>query len=210
MSPKTISLLAVLVVCVYPATASTYYVGPCKSNSYSTISAAVTAVPPGSTIMICPGTYIEQQIIISKDLTLKGMDGSAADGGDGAQIYAYSPPQTTSSVVFTYLLYELRGAITPIIWVTGGTVNIQNISVYSEADQGPFCPGPTTVGFFTPAVRPERSTMWAISASAMIVKLESWQRMALLLRRRLRSRTAFQPRESLPAARILLGMQPLG
>lgn len=148
MSPKTIWLLAVLVVCVYPAAASTYYVGPCKSGSFSTIAGAVTVAPPGSTIMICPGTYIEQQIIISKDLTLKGMDSSAADGGDGAQIYAYSPPQTTSSVVFTYLLYELRGAIAPIIWVTAGTVNIQNITIYNETDSGgPFCPGPTTVGF---------------------------------------------------------------
>jgi hypothetical protein len=148
MSPKTIWLLAVLVVCVYPAAASTYHVGLCKSGSFSTIGAAVTAAPPGSTIMICPGTYVEQQIIISKDLTLKGIDSSAADGGDGAQIYSYAPPQTTSSAVFTTLLYELRGAIAPVIWVTAGTVNIQDISVYNETDTGTFCPGPTTVGFF--------------------------------------------------------------
>jgi len=145
MSPKTIWLLAVLVVCVYPAAASTYYVGPCKSGSFSTIGAAVTTVPPGSTIMICPGLYSEQ-LIISKDLTLKGMDSSAADGGNGVQIYPVGSPQTTSSAIFT--LYELKGAIAPVIWVTAGTVNIQNVSVQSLADSSSLCLGLKTVGFF--------------------------------------------------------------
>ncbi len=49
MSPKTVWLLSVLVVCAYPATASTYYVGTCKSGSFSTISAALNSpnVAPG-------------------------------------------------------------------------------------------------------------------------------------------------------------------
>ncbi len=145
MSPKTIWLLAVLVVCVYPAAASTRYVGNCKSGSFPTIGAAVLAAPPGSTIMICPGLYSEQ-LIISKDLTLKGMDSSAADGGNGVQIYPVGSPQTTSSAIFA--LYELKGALAPVIWVTAGTVNIQNVSVQSIADSSPFCVGLKTVGFF--------------------------------------------------------------
>jgi hypothetical protein len=145
MSPKTIWLLAVLVVCVYPAAASTYYVGTCKSGSFSTIGAAVTKAPPGSTIMICPGLYSEQ-LIISKNLTLKGMDSSAADGGNGVQIYPVSSPQTTSSAIFTQ--YELKGSLAPVVWVTAGTVNIDNVSVETLADSFPLCVGLKTVGFF--------------------------------------------------------------
>src|ERR1700689_1942756 len=93
MSPKTICLFAVLVVCAYPAAAGTYYVGTCKSGSYSSISQAVYEAPAGSTIMICAGQYSEQ-VIISKDLTLVGLSSPTASGA-----YLISPGlmQTTTS-----------------------------------------------------------------------------------------------------------------
>jgi hypothetical protein len=125
MSAKTICSLAVLVVCVYPAAASTYYVDDCKSGSFATISAAVNSpnVAPGSTIMICAGTYTEQ-VIISKDLTLKGLDSSTAAG---AYVVPPSSMQTTTSPIDA--LNTDFGPIAPVFWVTGGTVNIQNVSV---------------------------------------------------------------------------------
>lgn len=142
MSLKTICLLAVLVVCVYPAAASTYYVGSCKSGSFSTISAAVKAAPAGSTIMICPGYYSEQ-VIISKDLTLKGLDSSAADGAAGAYIATPTSMQTTTSPI--YELNDHFGPLAPVIWVTAGTVNIQNLAVHGYAGAG--CPE-RIVGFY--------------------------------------------------------------
>ncbi len=45
--------------------AATYAVGTCKPTlpSFLSISAAVSSVPAGSTIEVCPGTYAEQVII---------------------------------------------------------------------------------------------------------------------------------------------------
>lgn len=62
------------------ATATTYYyAGVCHPGSYRTIGEAVAAVPAGSTILICPGTYAEQ-VFISKPLTLHGMSNSSTSG----------------------------------------------------------------------------------------------------------------------------------
>lgn len=139
MSPKTICLLAVLVGCAYPAAASPYYVGSCKSGSFSTIGAAVKAAPVGSTILICAGNYSEQ-VIISKDLTLTGLDSSTEAG---AYIQVPGSMLTTTSPIKALSGY---GPLAPVIWVTGGTVNIQNVFV-NVAVGSPACP-PRTVGFY--------------------------------------------------------------
>jgi hypothetical protein len=148
MSPKTIWLLAVLVVCSYPATASTYYVGTCKTGSFATIGAAVKTVPAGSTILICAGQYSEQ-VIISKDLTLTGLS-SSPNGATGAVIANAPTPQTTTSPIFAFNENPiLGGTIAPVIWVTAGTVTIQNVFVTSTTAE--YCPNPTitkTVGFY--------------------------------------------------------------
>lgn len=149
MSPKTICLLAVLVACAYPAAANTYYVGGCKPGSFATISAAVNAAAAGSTIMICAGTYSEQ-VIISKDLTLKGLDSSAPGGGAGAVIANPGTLDTTTSPIFSFNNNPiLGGTIAPIVWVTAGTVTIENVFVTSTTIN--YCPNITlakTVGFY--------------------------------------------------------------
>jgi parallel beta helix pectate lyase-like protein len=56
-------------------------VGTCLPHlqTYSTISQAVAAVAPGSTILVCPGTYPEQ-VTITQPLTLRGVrSGNAAN-----------------------------------------------------------------------------------------------------------------------------------
>lgn len=147
MSPKTICFLALLVVCAYPAAASTYYVGTCKSGSYPAIMEAVDAAPAGSTVMICPGYYSEQ-VIISKDLTLVGLDSPTAAG-----VYIIPPGlmQTTTSPTFGFIHDPiLGGPIAPVVWVAAATVNIQNIFVeaYYDNYSNPFpCP-PKIVGFY--------------------------------------------------------------
>jgi len=62
------SLLAVI-----PAWATNYQVGGClaKLPNFPTIQAAVSTVPPFSTVLVCPGIYPEQ-ITISRPLNLRG------------------------------------------------------------------------------------------------------------------------------------------
>jgi putative cofactor-binding repeat protein len=80
IATRKMSLFALFALIVVPgAVASTVQVGGCKDGftNYSTISAAVAAVPAGSTILICPGTYAEQ-VNISQSLTLQGVQTSNA------------------------------------------------------------------------------------------------------------------------------------
>ena len=62
------------------AMAAIVYVGTCVAHvpQYSTITLAVNAVSPGSTIRVCPGTYPEQ-VVINKNLTLTGYASGSAD-----------------------------------------------------------------------------------------------------------------------------------
>ena len=60
--------------------ASVVAVGPCVANvvHFTSIQGAVNAVPPGSTIKICPASYPEQ-VVINKNLTLVGVNSGSAD-----------------------------------------------------------------------------------------------------------------------------------
>jgi hypothetical protein len=138
MAHKTAWLVPVLLVGVYPLFASTYYVGTCKSGSFPTISAAVDSpsVAPGSTINVCPGNY-QEQVIISKPLTLHGI---TANGSSGVYINAPATLAETESAV-------LIQALAPMVWVTAGPVNIQDISVVLTEGTSP-CPSPQLVGFY--------------------------------------------------------------
>jgi nitrous oxidase accessory protein len=72
------------------ALAKTVVVGASTCNPgpvhYASIQDAVNAVPDGSTILVCPGTYAEQ-VVIEKPLTLKGI----ADGTAGAAVITVPP-----------------------------------------------------------------------------------------------------------------------
>ena len=80
MNEKIISLCryAILVASICFAAqssqAATVVVGACRTGrSFTTIQAAVDAVPSGSTIDVCPGTYPEQVMIEAKTLTVVGI-----------------------------------------------------------------------------------------------------------------------------------------
>jgi parallel beta-helix repeat protein len=92
MSVKTLCIIAsaLLVAVGMPwqalATTNTVVVGPStcqpKHVHFSTIQSAVSAVPAGSSILVCPGTYPEQ-VVITQPMSLTGVtDGS----GDAAVI----------------------------------------------------------------------------------------------------------------------------
>lgn len=123
------------VVVVPPSTTS------CKPTvpSYSTISEAVSSVPKGSTVYVCPGTYAEQ-VVITKSLTLTGLagngtTGTAASGSNNPVIvspaagvvvntndlYGYPSGEPTAAQILVQTPSTALG--TPIV------VNINNIAV---------------------------------------------------------------------------------
>ena len=119
--PRVLFLLAIgLLLAAHPMFAANYAVGTCKPSlpSYATISAAVGAVPPFSTVEVCPGTYSEQ-VTIAQPLTLKGI--SSANAGQAVITIPGSP-----LAVVTNIYGE---SIAPQVAVSAGPVNISDITV---------------------------------------------------------------------------------
>jgi hypothetical protein len=127
-------LLAIVVLGANQLLAATYAVGTCKPRfpSFTTITAAVTSVPAGSVIDVCPGTYAEQ-FTISKPLTLQGIaTGNAAravitvpfnvDGAPNLQ------PNTISQATGVYLGGDFPFAA-QILVQTPGPVNLTNLTI---------------------------------------------------------------------------------
>jgi len=113
-------VLAFLIVVVgaQSVVAATYYVGSCRKGAFSSIQAAVSSVPAGSIIDVCPGTYAEQ-ITISESLTLQGISYN-----NSSQVIITPPSgglMTTSSIAL--------GAIAAQVEVTAGPVKITGIAV---------------------------------------------------------------------------------
>jgi parallel beta-helix repeat protein len=79
---RTITIVAAgLIACLaQTAQASTVQVGRCKTGltNFTKIQDAVNAVPPGSTIDVCPGTYPEQ-VIITQKVTIVGVPAGSLD-----------------------------------------------------------------------------------------------------------------------------------
>ena len=121
-----------------------YAVGSCKPRltSFSTISAAVSSVPPGSTILVCPGTYPEQ-VTISQPLTLLGVQSANQD--DAIVTVPVSGLAANTTSVFG------EGVAAQILVQTQGPVRIINISVDGTGSDTA-CAGGTWVAgiFYTP------------------------------------------------------------
>ena len=114
----------------------------CKNlASYPTISLAVSSVPAGSTIYICPGTYAEQ-VTITKKLALEGVSGNGVigttaagsnnpvivspSGGvavNAADLYGYPNGQPTAAQILVQTL-PIDG-----VWPAPIVVDISNITV---------------------------------------------------------------------------------
>jgi len=118
---RILFLLAIgLLLGVSPMFAANYAVGTCKPilPSYATISAAVSGVPPGSTVLVCPGTYPEQ-VTIAQPLTLKGI----SSGNAGQAVITV--PGSGLALVTTGFGYSVAAMVD----VTAGPVNISDITV---------------------------------------------------------------------------------
>jgi hypothetical protein len=109
------------------AFAGTWAVGTCKPKLafFTTIQQAVTSVPPGSTIEVCPGTYPET-VTITQPLTLQGVlvGGSMAIIAPpaGGLIHAvYDASFGGGEPIYYQILVQLP--------FSSGAVNISNLAV---------------------------------------------------------------------------------
>ena len=121
-----------------------YAVGSCKPRltSFNSISAAVSSVPPYSTIQVCPGTYPEQ-VTISQPLTLVGIQ----DANQDAAIVTV--PVSGLAANTTSLFGEAVAA--QILVQTQGPVNIINLSLDGTGSDTGCSDGTWVAGiFYTP------------------------------------------------------------
>jgi hypothetical protein len=121
--------MALTACLVVPAAqASTVGVGTCPQTyiTFSTIQAAITAVPAGSVIKVCPGNYPEQ-LLITKKLTLEGI----LSGGQDASVI--TPPVGGVQANST----DQKGAVAAMVLVqnTAGPVTISNLTVDGLGNQ---------------------------------------------------------------------------
>jgi len=108
-----------------PVFATDYAVGTCKPGlkSFTTISAAVAAVPSGSTVYVCPGTYAEQ-VVISQPLSLVGLSSGPSD-----QAIIAAPARMSANTT------TVAGSpLAAQVLVTTGPVNIRKITVDGSAN----------------------------------------------------------------------------
>ena len=120
--------LAIVCFVAQAAQSATVIVGTCRTGrSFTTIQAAVDAVPSGSTIEVCPGTYVEQVKIDSKTLTVIGILSGTSDavvlippsaglimngthiGGGSRAIAAQIFVQNSTSVIISHLTVDGNG-----------------------------------------------------------------------------------------------------
>jgi parallel beta-helix repeat protein len=152
-----LSILSATIFCCVLAQSSwaaIVVVGNCKSlASYPTIQLAVSSVPAGSTIYICPGTYPEQ-VLITKNLTLigvgtNGLSGSAATGANnpvvtspaGGVVANASDLYDGSPIAAQIAAVTPSGAATPI------KVNLSFIAIDGSNNQIAGC-GTDLVGIY--------------------------------------------------------------
>ena len=136
--------LGVLLCSALPAFATTVVVGTCmpKLVGYDSIADAVEGAPVGSVIEICPGVH-EEQVVISKSLTLKGI----TVGNSGYPVL--TPP--ASGLVVNAIGLNVPSFWSPgwgfaaqILIQGGATVNISDLTLDAMGTNQ--CAPPTFVG----------------------------------------------------------------
>lgn len=116
--------LVVLIALSGHAFSSTVAVGTCtKLVQFATIQLAVNAVPSGSTIKVCPGTYPEQ-VTITKNLTLIG------NGPTASVVTVPASGLVTNGVTDIF-----GNPVAAQILVQGATVTISHMAVDGANDQ---------------------------------------------------------------------------
>lgn len=137
------ALLFVASTIVQTASASIVSVGSCRQQYviYAKIQTAINAVPPGSTIYVCPGTYREQ-VLITKTLNLIGVVDTVSNHNA-----AVITSPTGGMAANTTSLYS-GAPIAANVLVDGATgVKLTNLIVDSAGNNINAC-APDLVGIF--------------------------------------------------------------
>ncbi len=123
------------------ANAATFFVGACGSPTFPTIQAAVTAVPAGSTVDVCPGLYPEQ-VTINQRLTLQGVKSGTLN-----QAVVTAP---AGGIVANTVSLATAYPIAAQIYVHDTTgVAISNLTVDGSGNNGlTACGAPNLVGIY--------------------------------------------------------------
>jgi hypothetical protein len=114
-------LLVMLLGTQFALADNNFAVGTCRPRlrSFTTIQAAVSGVPAGSTVLVCPGTYPEQ-VTITQPLSLQGLADSNLD-----EVIITIPSGGLTNIVPSISMEN----VTPQVLVqTTGVVNITNIT----------------------------------------------------------------------------------
>jgi hypothetical protein len=130
---------AVLILHGQSVLASTVVVGtpPCQPGPhFSTIQAAVSAVPAGSTVLVCPGSYPEQ-VVIDHPITLRGL----IIGTSGAAVITVPAGGLVGNV--TTPTYGLEAAQLLLQNFTGAQTKVLNIAIDGTGSTCPTLIGAT-------------------------------------------------------------------
>src|SRR5271169_1141195 len=124
------------------AYAATVFVGTCVTPNFPTIQAAVTAVPAGSTVNVCPGLYPEQ-VTINKRLTLQGV----ASGTLNQAVVTAPAGGIVQNTVSLATAYPIAAQI--YVHDTARAVTISNLTVDGSGNNGlTACGTPNLVGIY--------------------------------------------------------------
>jgi parallel beta-helix repeat protein len=151
---RVLIMAALVLTCSSLGFASTVADGMCTNLAfYSSIQLAINSVPAGSTIKVCPGTY-QDQILITKSLTLVGESGNGNSGATaaGTNNPVIEPPASGlatnasdlfdgSGIAAQTAIVTPSGAAHPIV------VNISNLTVDGSNNLVSGC-GPDLVGIY--------------------------------------------------------------
>ena len=123
-------VLSLVTLIASAADAKTVQVGTCEPHmqAYSTITQAVSSVPAGSIVWVCPGTYAEQ-VTITKSLTLRG---AVAGNAANATITAPTGGLTQSVLLLNgvTMFYQVLVQGSP-----SDVVNIRDIAINGSGNQ---------------------------------------------------------------------------
>jgi hypothetical protein len=147
-------LSAVLLFGTHYTLAANFAVGTCEPKlvSFSTISAAVAAVPSGSIVEVCPGTYPEQ-VTISKALTLEGITSGNSNlaiitvpvagltenaPGYAAQVYVTAGPVNITNIFVSGSFNNLDGStlLAGIYYGAGASGVIKDVATFNQLNSG--------------------------------------------------------------------------
>jgi Periplasmic copper-binding protein (NosD) len=80
----------------------------CRSARYRSIQAAVNAVRPGGTVVVCPGTYHEQ-VVIAKPVSLQGQRATIDETGVTPAFQVTLPPPTGTKTIYAAVVMVSSG-----------------------------------------------------------------------------------------------------